>query len=445
MNIMATLPKAHASDNNIYPRQLVATQNQPTDLFTRLLSAVPISVRRFTLQCLESFCLRIAPSTDWLALVNQDTAQITNIANRTRSTDCSELTEIKIIDSEPTPTAPPPPPTFPARSNLVRINTLEKLHVENYSKNDPIYDGDNSKVYKCTLRSEPEGESILGALKVVTTDDESSKKLLKTELAVISKIQQNDQWQQWFSLPKFHCMSHKEFGSADKPVPVFTMERHGQDLHNDFNNRLAPRGGGLSVNRLMKISEFLFAATNELHKVGIIHRDIKPENVLLQSNGSYLLTDFGMALDFSDQKHDFMECGSPNYVAPEVLKSHPLHDAYLTDPRPADVFSIGASLYTMLYADLYPFFKGRAQTPVLCKRNQALPHITHKNNTVISRLEDLIDRCIAINPADRPTTEEALEALKKIRASASEPKSQNGINPLNEINSQVTRRVVQDL
>lgn len=52
----------------------------------------------------------------------------------------------------------------------------------------------------------------------------------------------------------------------------------------------------------------------------IIHRDIKPENILLDSNGVVKLADFGWSNYFDDDSKRVTYCGTPEYLAPEMIK-----------------------------------------------------------------------------------------------------------------------------
>jgi serum/glucocorticoid-regulated kinase 2 len=60
-------------------------------------------------------------------------------------------------------------------------------------------------------------------------------------------------------------------------------------------------------------------ALGHLHSLGVIYRDLKPENILLDDNGHVCLTDFGLAKDVEtgDKAHTF--CGTPEYLAPEIV------------------------------------------------------------------------------------------------------------------------------
>ncbi|KAI7690337.1 Serine/threonine-protein kinase Sgk3 [Sarcoptes scabiei] len=91
------------------------------------------------------------------------------------------------------------------------------------------------------------------------------------------------------------------------------------------------------------------SAIGYLHSQGIIYRDLKPENILLDSDGHVVLTDFGLCkegLRERDTTNTF--CGTPEYLAPEVLKK----EAY---DRCVDWWCLGAVLYEMLMG-LPPFY-----------------------------------------------------------------------------------------
>eukprot|EP01083_Nonionella_stella_P064350 167619_1 len=111
--------------------------------------------------------------------------------------------------------------------------------------------------------------------------------------------------------------------------------------------------GGLSEARSAQIIFELCNALQYLHSNGVIHRDLKPENILLTVNGTVKLSDFGLAhsaLSSSDSFECIVTntcCGTPHYVAPEILK----HQFY---NYKVDLWSLGVILYLMLVA-IQPF------------------------------------------------------------------------------------------
>ncbi len=85
----------------------------------------------------------------------------------------------------------------------------------------------------------------------------------------------------------------------------------------------------------------------------VVHRDLKPENLILATKGDdydLRIADFGLATILTDdEKVLFLRCGSPGYVAPELLDDK----GYDTQ---ADVFSAGVIMYVMLTGR--PLFRG---------------------------------------------------------------------------------------
>ncbi|CAL5085868.1 unnamed protein product [Urochloa decumbens] len=109
--------------------------------------------------------------------------------------------------------------------------------------------------------------------------------------------------------------------------------------------------GKLTEKEGRKLFQQLMDAVGYCHEKGVYHRDLKPENVLVDAKGNIKVSDFGLsALPQNQQKDGLLHttCGSPNYIAPEVL----LNKGY--DGSMADIWSCGVILYVMLTGNL-PF------------------------------------------------------------------------------------------
>ncbi|CAK7230598.1 Chk1 protein kinase [Sporothrix bragantina] len=98
----------------------------------------------------------------------------------------------------------------------------------------------------------------------------------------------------------------------------------------------------------------LVSGTSFLHSKGVAHRDLKPENILLSETGNLKLADFGMATMFEykgSRKLSSTTCGSPPYIAPEVLAcSRPQPGTTPTkyNPELVDIWSCGVILFVLL-------------------------------------------------------------------------------------------------
>ncbi|KAK4745582.1 hypothetical protein SAY87_011894 [Trapa incisa] len=129
--------------------------------------------------------------------------------------------------------------------------------------------------------------------------------------------------------------------------------------------------GKLPESEGRKLFQQLIDGVSYCHNRGVYHRDLKLENVLVDSRGSIKITDFGLSALPQHYREDGLlhtTCGSPNYVAPEVLSSRGYHGAT------SDVWSCGVILYVILMGYL-PFddrnlavlyqkiFKGDFQIP----------------------------------------------------------------------------------
>ncbi|BAS83926.1 Os03g0319400, partial [Oryza sativa Japonica Group] len=109
--------------------------------------------------------------------------------------------------------------------------------------------------------------------------------------------------------------------------------------------------GRLKEEEARKYFQQLINAVDYCHSRGVYHRDLKLENLLLDASGNLKVSDFGLSALTEQVKADGLlhtTCGTPNYVAPEVIEDR----GY--DGAAADIWSCGVILYVLL-AGFLPF------------------------------------------------------------------------------------------
>jgi 5'-AMP-activated protein kinase catalytic alpha subunit len=109
--------------------------------------------------------------------------------------------------------------------------------------------------------------------------------------------------------------------------------------------------GRLKEDVARKYFQQLISAVNCCHSRGVYHRDLKPENLLLDENGNLKVSDFGLSAMAESKRLDGLlhtTCGTPAYVAPEVIS----RKGY--DGVKADIWSCGVVLFVLLAGHL-PF------------------------------------------------------------------------------------------
>ncbi|MCI0461125.1 MAG: serine/threonine-protein kinase, partial [Gemmataceae bacterium] len=178
---------------------------------------------------------------------------------------------------------------------------------------------------------------------------------------------------------------------------------------------LRDRLGGtpLPPREAAELLEVLARAMHAAHEKGVIHRDLKPGNVLLTEDGTYKVSDFGLArkVEEAGQTLSGAIVGTPSYMAPEQARGHS------KEVGPAvDVYALGAILYECLTGR--PPFKAASPLDTLLQvqRDEPVPPSQLQSRTPRD-LETICLKCLLKEPGERyASARELAEDLARFRA-----------------------------
>lgn len=150
----------------------------------------------------------------------------------------------------------------------------------------------------------------------------------------------------------------------------------------------------------------LLLALDLIHRKGIIHRDIKTDNILIinEQDLSVCITDLGMACLKTDDEELKMKCGSPGFVAPEILKNEKA-------TTQSDIFSLGSIFYRLLTG--VSLFRGHSAKEVLSNNKYQHPDSiidqTMSTTDYSPLCIDLLKNMLNPDPLYRYTAEQCLK------------------------------------
>ena len=211
--------------------------------------------------------------------------------------------------------------------------------------------------------------------------DESSKKKMNNEISILKILRH--------------------------PNVVKLLETFDTDKHHLIVMELCPGGDLLNyVRKRRKLNEkyakFVFKQIMEglayLHDNGVVHRDIKLDNILLDGHGNIKIADFGVSRKVVDNEILFEQCGTPAYIAPEIVRELG-YKGY-----PVDIWSAGVCLYAMLYGNVP--FKANQMGDL---NKMILDATIEYKDTVSEEARDLMQRMLQKNPNKRLTALESLD------------------------------------
>jgi len=176
--------------------------------------------------------------------------------------------------------------------------------------------------------------------------------------------------------------------------------------------------GGELFDKIIEMSKFseamaaevsynVLGALNYMHSKGIIHRDLKPENMLIAKKGDIgqiKLTDFGLS-KMIDEQSTIMKtaCGTPAYVAPEVLNNK----GHGYDHK-VDVWSMGVIIYILLCG--FPPFYGSNDSQLFSKIKRGdYKFLKPYWDPISAEAKDFVKKMLVVDPKQRASIDDLLK------------------------------------
>ncbi|KAI1097650.1 Pkinase-domain-containing protein [Jackrogersella minutella] len=266
------------------------------------------------------------------------------------------------------------------------------VFLQQYTLLDRLGKGHFAEVYLCVEKST--GQRY--AVKIFTThpglDEKSKTDGLQQEIAVLMGV----------SHPNVLCLKDT-FNEKNAVYLVLELAPEGEL----FNFIVMKQK--LTEAETRKLFIQLFQGIKYLHDRNIVHRDVKPENILLVDKDLHVkLADFGLAKIIGEESFTTTLCGTPSYVAPEILAE--VKNRKYT--KAVDIWSLGVVLYICLCG--FPPFSDELHSrdfPYTLSQQIKSGRFDYPSpywDSVGDPALDLIDRMLVVDPEKRFTVDQCL-------------------------------------
>ncbi|KAJ3431375.1 cbl-interacting serine/threonine-protein kinase [Anaeramoeba flamelloides] len=270
--------------------------------------------------------------------------------------------------------------SFSTPQNL-KVQYLQDICVCKYEIGDTIGEGAFGKVKQA--KNSETGEYV--AVKIL-----NKERILRENMS--------DQIKKEISIMKM--ISHKHvvelmdvLVSKTRIYLVFELLKGGELFYKIANN------GKFSEKVARFYFQQLIIGLEFVHSQGICHRDLKPENILLGDDDNLKISDFGLSA-LKTEKEDLLQtaCGTPNYVAPEVI----VGEGY--DGQAADIWSCGIILFVFL-AGYLPMDDPNLEVLFEMIKNVKINYPTH----FTKKVTHLLKKILVADPLKRASLQQIKE------------------------------------
>jgi len=264
--------------------------------------------------------------------------------------------------------------------------------LQQYTLLQKLGKGHFAEVYLCVEKKSGQRYAVKIFTKHAGMEDRSKTEGLQQEIGVLMGV----------SHPNVLCLKDT-FNERDRVYLVLELASEGEL----FNFIVMKQK--LSEDESRKLFIQLFQGMKYLHERNIVHRDIKPENILLTDKNLHVkLADFGLAKIIGEESFTTTLCGTPSYVAPEIL-ADTKHRKYT---KAVDVWSLGVVLYICLCG--FPPFSDELYSrdfPYTLSQQIRSGRFDYPSpywDSVGDSALDLIDSMLVVDPERRFTIDDCL-------------------------------------
>jgi len=262
-----------------------------------------------------------------------------------------------------------------------------------YELGDVIGRGNFAEVKKAVNKET--GEEV--AVKIVSIKDQDDYDAIKQEIEILGKLEHPN----IIRLIEIFEKTGKMNKTVKKVYIVMELVTGGELFDKIVHKKTFHESEArVVIKKVLEVLQFC-------HSKGVVHRDLKPENILLATpdeNAPIKIADFGLSkiYDPDVQKEQSLKtmCGTPGYVAPEILKKR----GYSVG---VDIWSTGIILYILL-CGFPPFYEDNRDKLFrkIMKGDYSFPspHWDYISTDAI----DLVQQLLTVDPLRRPSIEQAL-------------------------------------
>ncbi|KAJ6446248.1 checkpoint kinase 2-like protein [Purpureocillium lavendulum] len=264
--------------------------------------------------------------------------------------------------------------------------------LQQYTLLEKLGKGHFAEVYLCVEKSSGQRYAVKIFTKHPGMEDRSKTEGLQQEIGVLMGV----------SHPNVLCLKDT-FNERDRVYLVLELAPEGEL----FNFIVMKQK--LSEDESRKLFKQLFQGIKYLHERNIVHRDIKPENILMVDKNLHVkLADFGLAKIIGEESFTTTLCGTPSYVAPEILADSKQRKY----TKAVDVWSLGVVLYICLCG--FPPFSDELYSrdfPFTLSQQIKSGRFDYPSpywDSVGDPALDLIDSMLVVDPEKRYTIDQCL-------------------------------------